>query len=121
MRTLKRLIIVLLAGGLLVGGWVTYQLSTPVQLPLVPYEFSIKQGSSLTSVANQLADAGVLDDARLFILLSRIKGLASSVKAGDYEFAEPITPLELLNRITKGDISQSEIKFIEGWTFSRHR
>ena len=121
MRTLKRLIIVLLAGGLLVGGWVTYQLSTPVQLPLVPYEFSIKQGSSLTSVANQLADAGVLDDARLFILLSRIKGLASSVKAGDYEFAEPITPLELLNRITKGDISQSEIKFIEGWTFSQLR
>ena len=75
----------------------------------------------MTSVANQLADAGVLDDARLFILLSRIKGLASSVKAGDYEFAEPITPLELLNRITKGDISQSEIKFIEGWTFSQLR
>ena len=121
MRTLKRLIIFLLAGGLLVAGWITYQLNAPVQLPVIPYEFSIKQGSSLTSVANQLADAGVLDDARLFILLSRMKGLASSVKAGDYEFAEPITPLELLNRITKGDISQSEIKFIEGWTFSQLR
>ena len=121
MRTLKRLIIFLLAGGLLAAGWITYQLNAPVQLPVVPYEFSIKQGSSLTSVANQLADAGVLDDARLFILLSRMKGLASSVKAGDYEFAEPITPLELLNRITKGDISQSEIKFIEGWTFSQLR
>ena len=45
--------------------------------------------------------------------------MASSVKAGDYEIAEPISPLELLNRITKGDISQSEIKFIEGWTFSQ--
>jgi len=121
MRTLKRLIIFLLAGGLLAAGWITYQLNAPVQLPVVPYEFSIKQGSSLTSVANQLADAGVLDDARLFILLSRMKGLASAVKAGDYEFAEPITPLELLNRITKGDISQSEIKFIEGWTFSQLR
>jgi UPF0755 protein len=121
MRTLKRLIIFLLAGGLLVAGWITYQFNAPVQLPVVPYEFSIKQGSSLTSVANQLADAGVLSHSRLFILLARMKGMASFVKAGDYEFAEPITPLELLNRITKGDVSQSEIKFIEGWTFSQLR
>ena len=82
MRTLKRLIIFLLAGGLLVAGWITYQLNAPVQLPVVPYEFSIKPGSSLTSVANQLADAGVLDDARLFILLSRMKGSGIIRKGG---------------------------------------
>jgi UPF0755 protein len=121
MRTLKRLIVALFIGILLVIGWVAYQLNAPVRLPVIPYEFSIKHGSSLTSVANQLADVGILDDARLFILLSRIKGVASSVKAGDYELAAPISPLELLERITKGDITQSEIKFIEGWTFSQLR
>jgi UPF0755 protein len=121
MRTLKRLIVALFIGILLVIGWIAYQLNAPVRLPVIPYEFSVKHGSSLTSVANQLADVGILGDARLFILLSRIKGVASSVKAGDYELAAPISPLELLERITKGDITQSDIKFIEGWTFSQLR
>ena len=121
MRTLRRLIVLLFVGILLMTGWIAYQLNAPVRLPAIPYEFSIKQGSSLTSVANQLADVGILSDARLFILLSRIKGVASSVKAGDYELTAPISPLELLERITKGDITQSEIKFIEGWTFSQLR
>jgi UPF0755 protein len=121
MRTLKRLIVALFIGILLVIGWIAYQLNAPVRLPVIPYEFSIKHGTSLTSVANQLADVGILGDARLFILLSRVKGAASSVKAGDYELAAPISPLELLERITKGDITQSDIKFIEGWTFSQLR
>ena len=62
MRTLKRLIFLLLAGVLLFAGWLIYQLNAPVQLPVVPYEFSIKPGSSLKSVAKQLADAGVLSN-----------------------------------------------------------
>ena len=95
----------------------------PFSPHVVPYEFSMKQGSSLKSVANQLADAGVLQECRAFsFLLSRMNGLASSVKAGDYEFAAPVfRRWQLLERITKGDISQSEIRFIEGWTFSQLR
>ena len=48
-------------------------------------------------------------------------GSCSSVKAGDYEIGASISPLQLLERITNGDINQTEIRFIEGWTFSQLR
>ena len=121
MRTLKRLIFLVLTGVILFAAWFVYQVNKPVSLSAVPYEFSIEPGSTLKSVAKQLADAGVLHDAWSFVLLSRAMGLASSLKAGDYEIAESTSPLQLLERITKGDINQSEIRFIEGWTFAQLR
>jgi UPF0755 protein len=121
MRTLKRLLYLIIIAVFLFGGWVAYRVNSPVQLPSLPYEFSVEPGSSLKVVANQLAEAGVLPDAWSFILLSRLMGVASSLKAGDYEITASTSPLELLKRITKGDISQSEIRFIEGWTFSQLR
>ncbi|MEP7073335.1 MAG: endolytic transglycosylase MltG [Nitrosospira sp.] len=121
MRTLKRLILLILVGVILFAGWFAYQVNKPVRLPAVPYEFSVEPGSSLKSVAKQLVDAGVLQDAWSFVLLSRAMGLASSLKAGDYEIAENTSLIQLLERITKGDINQSEIRFIEGWTFAQLR
>ena len=121
MRTLKRLILLVLVSVILFAGWFAYHVNKPVRLPAVPYEFSIEPGSSLKSVAKQLADAGVLHDVWSFVLLSRAMGLASSLKAGDYEIAESTSLLQLLERITKGDINQSEIRFIEGWTFAQLR
>jgi UPF0755 protein len=121
MRTLKRLLYLIIIAVFLFSGWVAYRLNSPVQPPSLPYEFSVEPGSSLKIVANQLAEAGVLPDAWSFILLSRLMGVASSLKAGDYEITANTSPLELLKRITKGDISQSEIRFIEGWTFSQLR
>ncbi|ABB74380.1 Aminodeoxychorismate lyase [Nitrosospira multiformis ATCC 25196] len=103
------------------SAWVGYRVSKPVELPIVPYEFSIEQGSSVKTIASQLAYAGVLPDAWSFVLLSRLMGVATSLKAGDYELTASISPFQLLQRITRGDSSQSEIRFIEGWTFSQLR
>lgn len=106
---------------LLFAGWFFYHVNTAVHIPVVPYEFSIKSGSSLRNVARQLADAGVLSDAWSFVLLSRIMGHASSLKAGNYKLSENTSPLQLLEYITEGNVNQSEIKFIEGWTFRQLR
>lgn len=121
MRTLRRLLYLGAAGILLFIGWVAYQVNDPVQPPVLPYEFSIEAGTSLKTVASQLAHEGLLPNAWSFVLVSRLMGLASSLKAGDYEITGDISPLELLKRITRGDIAQSEIRFVEGWTFSQLR
>ncbi len=121
MRTLRRLLYLTVASTLLFAGWMAYQVNNPVQPPVIPYEFSIQPGNSLKSVAHRLADEGVLPNAWSFILVSRLMGLASSLKAGDYEITASTSPLELLKRITRGDITQSEIRFVEGWTFSQLR
>ncbi len=120
-RTLKRIFLLILLGVVAFCSWFFYRINLPVHPPAIPFEFSIEQGSSLKSVARQLADAGALSDDWTFILLSRLTGTASSVKAGDYEITAGISPLQLLKRITSGDITQSEIRLIEGWTFSQVR
>ncbi|MEK6708416.1 MAG: endolytic transglycosylase MltG [Pseudomonadota bacterium] len=121
MHILKRMILLVLAAVFLFSGWFAYHVNAPVQLPTVPYEFSIKSGSSLRSAARQLADAGVLHDTWSFVLLSRLMGYASLLKAGDYELTENTSPWQLLERVTTGDVNQSEVRFIEGWTFSQLR
>ena len=121
MHILKRMIFLVLAATSLFAGWFAYHVSAAVQLPAVPYEFSIKSGSSLKSVAKQLADAGVLHDTWSFVLLSRLMGYASLLKAGDYELTENTSPWQLLERVTTGDVNQSEVRFIEGCTFSQLR
>lgn len=121
MHILKRITLLALVAASLFVGWFAYHVQDAVQIPITPYELSIKPGSSLRTVAKQLVGAGALHDAWSFILLSRLMGYSSSLKAGDYELAESISPWQLLKRVTNGDVNQSEIRFIEGWTFSQLR
>ena len=123
MYTLKRFALLASIGAFLFAGWFYYYVNAPVNLPTLPYKFSIKSGSSLTSVGKQLAEADILPSTWSFVLLSRVMGYDSSLKAGNYKLSENISPLQLIKIITEGDvhIEQAEIKFIEGWTFQQFR
>lgn len=116
-RTLWLLAIMLLCS----GGWYAYFLSTPVALPVTPFEFDVKSGTTMKGVAQQLAQAGMVKQAFAFTLLARLTGKGSALKAGNYALNSPVTPWELLQKLTKGDVSQSEVKFIEGWNFKQLR
>ena len=89
--------------------------------PQTPLQFDLRKGSTLTAVSRQLADAGVLTYPALFVLLGRMLDKAGSIKAGNYEIEMPITPLQLLRKITEGDYTQVAIVFPEGWTFRQMR
>jgi UPF0755 protein len=56
-----------------------------------------------------------------FELLARALGRAQDVKAGSYELAAAPTPMELLDMLTRGDVTQAELRFIEGWTIRQLR
>jgi UPF0755 protein len=44
-----------------------------------------------------------------------------SIKAGSYAITRGITPVDLLKKLTRGDFTQAELAFIEGWTFRQMR
>lgn len=104
----------------LIAAWAGYFLAVPHELPKVPLEFTLEQGS-LKHAAKQLEDAGIVGNSTAFIVLARVMGKASAIKAGNYEFNRPVTPLQLLDKITSGDFTQSGITFVEGWTFKELR
>ena len=75
-------------------------------------------------MARELAALGVLKlpgAAVLFEILGRVRGDATKIKAGNYEFESPTTPLKLLKKMTSGDATQTAVRFIDGWTFKQVR
>jgi len=93
----------------------------PLRLSQSPLQFSLMAGSSLKSAARQMNRAGVLGEPTPFVLLARLLGKAGSIKAGNYEIESPITPLEVLRKVTQGDYTQDVITLVEGWTFQQIR
>lgn len=114
-------LIAVLAGSTLFSVWFYRLAVTPLNLPAVPSEFSIEPGSGLRHITKQLAEAGILSDEWSFILLAYITGYNASLKAGDYQLTENLSPLDLLKYLTRGKVRQYAITFLEGWTFSQLR
>ncbi|HEX7454882.1 MAG TPA: endolytic transglycosylase MltG, partial [Gallionella sp.] len=86
-----------------------------------PFVFSLKQGSSLKSAAHQIQQAGGLNNEWLFVLLARGLRKATQIKPGNYQLEHEVTPLQLLNMISKGQVEQSSLTIIEGSTFKELR
>jgi len=86
-----------------------------------PVTFELRPGSSLRSVSLQLAAAGIIGRPEVFELMARLRGESAKLKAGNYEFSGALTPLALLDRITRGDVTLVAVTFVEGWTFRQMR
>ncbi len=92
-----------------------------LRLEQSPLTFELRAGSGLRSVATQLAAVQVIDQPELFELLARVLGESAKLKAGNYEFSRPLTPLGLLQRMTRGDVTLMAVTFVEGTTFRQMR
>ncbi|HEX7811740.1 MAG TPA: endolytic transglycosylase MltG [Burkholderiales bacterium] len=103
------------------AGWLAYFSLTPVDVPPQSRQFKVDQGKSLRSIADQFARTGLISERWSFIFLARALGVAEEIKAGSYEVAERVTPQRLLDKVVRGEFSQSEIRFTEGWTFRQIR
>ncbi|MBX3663772.1 MAG: endolytic transglycosylase MltG [Burkholderiales bacterium] len=88
-----------------------------LDLGSAPVAFELRPGSSLRGVAAQLAAAGVIGRPEPFVLMARLRGDAANLKAGNYEFAGRLSPLGLLERMTRGDVTLVSVTLVEGWTF----
>lgn len=103
------------------GIYAAWYVRTPVALDKLPLEFDIAPGVGLRGAIRRLTAAGVRVGAWRFEILARVLGRAQDIKAGSYELVRPVTPLELLGKLTRGDVTQAEVKLIEGWTFRQFR
>jgi UPF0755 protein len=68
----------------------------------------------------QMIESGIGMQASSFNLLdARVQ--ETIIKAGGYQVSTGVTPWQLMKKITQGDFAQSEVVFIEGWTFRQMR
>jgi UPF0755 protein len=103
------------------AGYGAWYVSTPLAMTSVPLEVEIPRGAGLRVAIDQLEKAGISVHPFEFELLARTLGRERDIKAGSYEIAWAVTPMELLDKLTRGDVTQAEVRLIEGWTFSQFR
>jgi UPF0755 protein len=104
-------LVVLLAG----AGYLAWYLVMPVSTDKLPAEFELLPGARLRSAILTMKQAGIDPGAMRFELLARALGRAQRIKAGSYELNHAPTPLQLLRKLTQGDVTQTELTLIEGW------
>ena len=121
MQTLIRLLMASVSLVILAISWLYLHVHSSITLPTTPYEFTIAPGSNLKQVAQQLSDAGLFPTKWSLIILARYRNQESAIKAGDYKLTESITQIELFDYLTQGDPKHTEIRFLDGWTFTQLR
>lgn len=121
MRFLRNIILLLALLAILLAGWMYRFANSPVALPQSPYYFVLKHGSTLRGITQQLVREGVLREPWSFTAMVRGFGKDQEIKAGNYQLEPGLTPFKLFTMITNGDVTQSGVTFIEGWTFRQMR
>lgn len=107
--------------GAAAAGGVAYWATRPIALAVQQLDVTIKPHSSVRSVTTQLRRGGVPVQPQLFVLMTRVLGLQSQLKSGNYEFKAGITPYEVLQKMALGDVNEYVATIIEGWTFRHMR
>ncbi|WP_035055159.1 endolytic transglycosylase MltG [Andreprevotia chitinilytica] len=100
------------------GGFVAWYATQPIAIQngATPLRFTLGPGSVKRS-AEQLMKQGVIEYPALFVLLAKATGNERKLKAGVYQLDKPLTPLELIDKIARGDAIQIAFTIVEGWNW----
>lgn len=121
---LRALLVLLIIAAVLAGGvvwWSKNWLHTPVASLQQPTIFELPRGASLRAVATSLQERGLLDQPQVWITWARLTGRAGGLKAGEYELRPGLTPQQLLERLSSGEVLLHSVTFIEGSNFTAVR
>ena len=110
-------IVILISFG---GNWLWHekerQIHSPLQLGQTT-RFSVKQGSHLGQVLQQLREKQLIKNTSWLEFEARYRKIAQNIKAGEYEISPGTTQIELLSQFINGKVIQYSVTIIEGWTF----
>ena len=76
----------------------------------------IPRGSSQAAVLSKLSAEGIIRHEWPLKLYLKFTGTGSTLKAGEYDFPSPISPLMVLAKMQQGQRRLNRLTIIEGWT-----
>lgn len=117
---MKKIIIALLAvilvAGAAAGWWVYSDLRQPIAHNKSGQYIEIPKGSSPSAIIKKLAAEGILKNEWPLKLYLKGSGKGSTLRAGEYDFPSPISPLNVLAKLQQGERRLKRITIVEGWT-----
>ena len=105
----------------LAGAAAAYWLQRPLYLndspSAQPLDLTIPAGASARQVAQQLQQAGVQSPDWLLQGWLRLSGQSRRIQAGSYEIESGTTPLQLLDKLVRGEQALRRVTLVEGWNY----
>jgi len=117
---MKRLIITVIVLVLLTSvasaAWLYSDLHKPIAHAKTGQFIEIPKGSSPAFIVKKLASEGIIKHEWPLKIYLKITGRSGALKAGEYDFPSPITPLGALAKLEQGQRRLNRMTIIEGWT-----
>ena len=98
------------------GAWVYRDLRKPVAHNKSGQYIEIPKGSSPSWIINKLVAEGVIKHEWPLKLYLKSTGKGATLKAGEYDFPSPISPLSVVAKLQQGQRKLDRITIPEGWT-----
>lgn len=117
---MKRLIILIIVVGLLaaaaLGAWTYRDLHSPITHTKNGQYIEIPKGTSPSGIVKKLVAEGVIKHEWPLKFYLKLSGAGATLKAGEYDFPSPISPLGVLAKLKEGQRRLDRLTIIEGWT-----
>jgi UPF0755 protein len=96
--------------------WVWWELHAPHGVAMEGgVVVDLPRGMDAGSMLERLHDAGVVRNPRLIRAWLVLRGGGSDLQAGEYAFQEPLSALEVVDKLTRGDVLLHPITLPEGF------
>jgi UPF0755 protein len=109
------ILLLLLAGAaVVVGIWSWSSLNGRIEHQSAAEIIVIEPGTAPVAIVNRLTEAGIVRNPILLKIYLRVTGRSAHLKAGDYQFQSPISALEAMGKIERGEVYVQRVTIPEG-------
>jgi UPF0755 protein len=119
MKKLLLLLVLIVVGAGAAGGLFYRRAQEPYRGYEGPEQFvEIPPGARSLAIGERLVAGGVVRDLQTYRLTLWLSGQGRRLKAGEYRFDHAMTPLEVIDKIARGDVFVVTLTFPEGLTIA---
>ena len=119
MKKLSLLFLLLVIAAAAAGVWVYLRVGDPYRGYQGAEQFvEIPAGAGSRTIGDRLVEAGIVRDATSFRVGLYVSGKGRHLQAGEYRFDRALTPMEVIDKLARGDVYVINITFPEGLTMA---
>ena len=96
--------------------WIFNSVKAPHEHSKAEQLIEIEKGSSPKQIIAKLSGEGIIANSAATLIYLRLFGDATNLQAGEYQFPSPITPLQVLKELEKGETQTTKLTIPEGFT-----
>ncbi len=119
MKRFALLVLLLAIAAGAAAAWLYRQVETPFgSIDPAGLFVEVPAGSGSRAIGDRLIQAGIVRDMTTFRAALFLSGKARNLQAGEYRFDRPMTALEVVDKLGRGDVYVLGITFPEGLTIA---